>query len=163
NGLRWLFRPDSPFYLRPRPAMLPWLARFVRAASATRASRGEHAIRAISIDSLELHAELAAEGPDTGFERRGTRDGYSTPPGLAAGRAEAEVSGLPVEVLGPAETLELEPALREPVAGGTYYPREAHVDPKRFVHAVGRAAAEAGADIRTGAEVTALRRRGDRL
>src|ERR671935_2268308 len=52
NGLRWLFRPDSPFYLRPRPAVLPWLARFVSASTAARASRGAQAIRPISIDSL---------------------------------------------------------------------------------------------------------------
>src|ERR687892_201166 len=111
-----MLRPDSPFYLRPRPAVLPWLVRFVAASRAARASRGAEAIRAISIDSLEL----------------------------------------PAEVLGPQETLELEPALAPPVVASTYFPREAHVDPKRFVHAVGRAAAEAGAEVRTGVDVRAL-------
>src|SRR5207237_822284 len=52
NGLRWMLRPDSPFYLRPRPAVLPWLARFVRASRAARALRGAAVIRAIRIDSL---------------------------------------------------------------------------------------------------------------
>src|SRR6266511_5709167 len=32
NGIRWMFKRDSPFYLRPRPAALPWLARFALAA-----------------------------------------------------------------------------------------------------------------------------------
>ena len=163
NGLRWLLRPDSPFALRPRPAVLPWLARFVRASRAARASRAVHAIRTISVESLELHAALAGEGIDTGFQRRGTLNVYSTEDGFAAARDEAEASGLPVEVLGPNETLELEPALAGPIAGGTYFPREAHVDPKRFVQAVGAAAEDAGAELRTGAEVTALRRRGGRV
>src|SRR5581483_686972 len=32
NGVRWMWRRDSPFYLRPRPAVVPWLARFALAA-----------------------------------------------------------------------------------------------------------------------------------
>jgi D-amino-acid dehydrogenase len=156
NGLKWMLRPDSPFYLRPRVGVLPWLARFTLASRAARASRAGVVIRAISLDSLELHAELAEQGLDTGFERRGTMNVYSTAEGFAGGRAEAEEAGLPVEVLGPEETLELEPSLAEPIVGSTYYPREAHVDPFRFVHAVGAAS---GATIRTGVEVVALRRR----
>jgi D-amino-acid dehydrogenase len=156
NGLKWMLRPDSPFYLRPRPAVVPWLLRFTLAARAARASRGAKVIRAISIDSLELHAQLAEQGLDTGFERRGSLNVYDTADGFAGGRAEAEEAGLPVEVLGPKETLELEPSLAEPFAGSTYYPREAHVDPYRFVHAVGAAS---GATVRTGVEVLALRRR----
>ena len=38
NGLRWMLKPDSPFYLRPRPSVAPWLARFVKASTAARAS-----------------------------------------------------------------------------------------------------------------------------
>src|SRR5262245_10321222 len=160
NGLRWMLRPDSPFYLRPRPAVVPWLVRYMRASGAARARNGAHAVRRVSVESLELHAQLAEEGLDTGFERRGTMNVYSTAEGFAAGRAEAEESGLEVEVLGPRETLALEPALAGPVAGGTYYPREGHVDPYRFVHAIGRAS---GAKIRTGLEVTGLRRRSERI
>ncbi len=59
NGLRWMLRRDSPFFLKPRPAALPWLARFVSAARADRAERGARLIRALSVPSLELHAELA--------------------------------------------------------------------------------------------------------
>jgi D-amino-acid dehydrogenase len=40
-----------------------------------------------------------------------------------------------------------------PVAGSVRYPQEGRVDPRRFVEAVGRAAAEAGAEIRLGAEI----------
>jgi D-amino-acid dehydrogenase len=160
NGLRWMLRPDSPFYLRPRPDVVPWLVRYVRASRAVRATHGAQAVRRVSVNSLEMHAQLASQGLDTGFERRGTMNVYSTAAGFAAGRAEAEESGLEVEVLGPKETLDLEPALAGPVAGGTYYPREGHVDPYRFVHAVGRAS---GATIRTRLEVTALRRRNGRV
>src|SRR5438093_1093870 len=48
NGIRWMLRPDSPFYLRPRPAVLPWLTRFILASRAARASRAAQAIRRLS-------------------------------------------------------------------------------------------------------------------
>ncbi len=153
NGLRWMFKRDSPFYLRPRPAVLPWLARF--ALAARHWEEGARAVRALSVASLELHAQLGAE-LGTSFERTGTLNVYATPDGLEAGAAEGTRSGLHHAVLDSSETRTLEPALTGPVAGAVHYPDEGRVDPKRFVEAVGRAAAEAGAEIRTGVEVRSL-------
>ncbi len=156
NGLRWMLRRDSPFFLKPRPAALPWLARFVSAARADRAERGARLIRALSVPSLELHAELA-QRLDTGFTRRGVLNVYATADSFAAGVREAERSGLPFRALPGEEATAAEPALAA-AAGAVHYPEEAHCDPLRFVQAVGRAAAEAGADVRTGVEVRRLRR-----
>src|SRR5919204_2406694 len=87
DGLHWMLRPDSPFYLRPRPGVLPWLARFARASTAARSAAGARAVRELSLASLELHAELAAEGLDTGFVRRGTLSVYESGPAFAAATA----------------------------------------------------------------------------
>src|SRR5205807_3753125 len=86
DGLRWMLRPDSPFYLRPRPGVLPWLARYVRAAGSARAAAGARALHELTAASLRLHAELADRGLPTGFERRGTLSVYETEAGLAAAR-----------------------------------------------------------------------------
>jgi D-amino-acid dehydrogenase len=158
NGLRWMTKPDSPFYLRPRPAVAPWIARFVKASTAQRAARGTKIIRELSIASLALHAELANDGLNTGFTRRGILNVYETEAGFAAARSHADATGLASEVLGRDETRSLEPALNERIAGGVYFPDEAHCDPLAFVYAVGRAAREAGATIRTDTAVHALRR-----
>jgi D-amino-acid dehydrogenase len=160
EGLGWTFgqirprilRPDSPFYLRPRPGVLPWLARFARASTATRSAAGAKAVRELSVASLDLHAELAAQGLDTGFERRGTLSVYESEAAFAAARTS--VDG---EVLASDEVRELEPALTGELAGGIYHRDEAHCDPLGFVEAVGRAAAAAGTAIRTGVEVRRLR------
>ena len=160
NGLRWMLDRASPFYLRPRPAAVPWLARFLLAAR--RAPAGARAIRALSAASLELHAELARE-LDTGFERRGVLNAYATEESYAAGRPEAQSSGLSFQALDREEALALEPALGPRTLGAVYYPQEAHVDPLRCVRALGGAAAAEGADIRTGVEARRLRRHGDRV
>jgi D-amino-acid dehydrogenase len=152
NGLRWMWKRDSPFYLRPRPAVLPWLVRF--ALAARHWEEGARIIRSLSIESLELHAQLGAE-LDTSFERTGTLNVYSTEVGLEQGAREAEQSGLSFDTLGADATRELEPSLAGPVAGAVRYPDEGRVDPRRFVETVGRAAAEAGAEIRTGVDVRA--------
>ncbi len=157
NGLRWMLRPDSPFYLRPRPAVAPWIARFVKASTAARAREGTRIIRELSLASLELHAGLASEGLNTGFERRGILNVYETEARFASARAHAEGTGLKARVLDADETRSLEPAVG-PVVGGVYFPDEAHCDPLSFVYAVGRAAREAGATIETSADVHRIRR-----
>jgi D-amino-acid dehydrogenase len=156
EGLRSLLRADSPLSIRPRRATVAWLARFAAACRADRAERATDAIRSLSVASLELHAELAALG--TGFERRGTLSVYETEARFEAGRREAERSGLECRILSPDEARAFEPALRGPIAGAVYFPQEAHLDPLRYVRAVGEAAAKAGADIQTNVEVRSLDR-----
>jgi D-amino-acid dehydrogenase len=155
NGLRWIFTPESPFYLKPRLAAVPWLTRFL--AAARRADEGARLIRELSLASLALHAELATE-IDTSFERRGVLNVYSTEESAAAGRLEAERSGLRFQALDRAEALELEPALQAHTIGAVYYPDEAHCDSLRFVETVAAAAKAEGAEIRTGVAVRRLRR-----
>src|SRR5437763_11322885 len=106
NGVRWMWKRDSPFYLRPRPAVLPWLARFALAAG--RWERGAEAIRLLSVESLELHAQLGAE-LGTSFELTGTLNVYATEAGIEAGAREGERSGLRFDVLDADETRALEP------------------------------------------------------
>lgn len=162
QGVRWMFKPDSPFYLRLRPTVVPWLVRFVAASTAARAHASEVVVRQLSTASLALHAELAAEGLDTGFLRSGVLNVYETEAGLAAGKREAvsaRAAGLPAELLDRAGAQGLEPALGGSPAGAVYYPGDAYCDPLRFVRAVGAAAAEAGAEIRTRVEAIGLRRR----
>ena len=52
DGLRWMGKADSPFYLRPRASVLPWLARFVFAATPSRAAASALVIRELSTMSL---------------------------------------------------------------------------------------------------------------
>src|SRR5439155_24594259 len=125
EGLRSLLRADSPLSIRPRRSTLAWLARFTAACRADRAERATDAIRSLSVASLELHAELAALG--TGFERRGTLSVYETEARFAAGRSEAERSGLTSRILAPDDARELEPALRGSIGGAIFFPQEAHV------------------------------------
>jgi D-amino-acid dehydrogenase len=157
NGLRWLLKRDSPFAIRLRPEALPWLARFVFAAR--QAEAGARVIRGLALTSLALHAELARQ-VDTGFERRGVLNVYASEEALAAGRREAEHSGLRFESLDSNQASAFEPAVGPRTYGAIYYPDEAHCDPLRFVQAVGQAAVALSADVRTGTEARLRRTAG---
>jgi len=154
EGMRSLVRRESAFSVSPRRETLDWLFRFAAASRNGNVHRATDAIRALSVASLELHAELAALG--TGFERRGTLSVYETDARFAAGRDEAARSGLPHRVLTGAEVAEVEPSLARGNAGAVFFPDEAHVDPLRYVEAVAAAAAKAGADVQTGVEARSL-------
>ena len=164
SGIRWMFDRTSPFYLRPRPAVLPWLARFTIASTARRARAGARAMRPLAIASLELHAQYFESGVDTGFKRLGIIDTYDTEQGLAGAVRDAasHPDGFPFQVLTDAEARDLEPAL-ERVAGALYFPTEAHLDGHKFVVELARAAARSTVRIQSGVTVTAIRRRGDRI
>ena len=165
QGILYMFRRDSPFSLRPRPRLVPWLIRYMAACTAARVREGTRILRELSVVSLEMHRALAAEGVDTGFTRRGAINVYESERAFVAGRREAaalEREGIHSQVLDLSEARALEPAIGD-VAGAVFYPDEAHCEPARFLRAVADAARAAGADVRTGVEVLGVRRRGRRI
>jgi D-amino-acid dehydrogenase len=89
-GLGWMLRRSSPFGLRLRPALAPWIARYVRASTPRRAAAGERLQRELSSESLALLRELSAAGIDAGFSEPGLLTVYTDHPDQAAGDAESD-------------------------------------------------------------------------
>jgi D-amino-acid dehydrogenase len=120
--------------------------------------------RQLCRDSLALHEAMAGSGFDTGFHRAGLLDVYETSAGLERGRRGAEqhlAAGVRCEVVDRQRVLKLEPGLHQKLAGGVFFPDEAHCDPARFVAAVGAAALVTGATLLTEAEVLDMRTAGN--
>jgi D-amino-acid dehydrogenase len=169
EGLLHMLRRDSPFSMRPRPRLIPWLLRFMAAARRERVRRGTELIRDFSFASLELHKQLVQQGLDTGLEVLGAINVYETERAYASGVAEAEdlsTHGIKTQVMTADEARTFEPALSERIVGAVFYPEEAQCDPERFMLAVAAAAEEAGAIVCTRAEVldaTVVRGRVERL
>lgn len=164
EGFRSLLDRDGPVALHPRPALAPWVARFVAACTPAQARAGTRAIRSLSQASMRRHEQLARELA-TGVERRGTLNVYETEERFEYGRRAAEEAKADMrsEIMVGANAPAFEPALRRPVAGAIYYPDELSGDPLAFVEAIGRAAEGAGAVVRTGVEVRALSASGGRI
>jgi D-amino-acid dehydrogenase len=163
-GLGWMIRRDSPFGLRLKPSLAPWLVRYARASTAQRAHAGEALQRELSRESLALFRELEAAGIDGGFRVRGCLTVHTAADAErhAAEEASSETGrALGASLLSGAEARELEPALTANVRAGVLFPAEGDCDPVRLAHAVGAAAVERGARLRASVEAHGLRVDGD--
>jgi D-amino-acid dehydrogenase len=158
DGLVWMARRDSPFHLRPRLALLPWLARFGVAALPRRSAVATATLRSLATASLDMHEALARAGLPTSFTRRGILSVYESRRAFAAARPPEGA-----RVLAPEAARELEPALARGLAGAIHHSTEAHCDPGAYVEALVAAARELGADVRGGVELLRLRRSSGRI
>jgi D-amino-acid dehydrogenase len=155
-GIGWMVRPDSPFGLKLKPSLAPWLARYLRASTARRADEGEALQRELAVESLGVFRELVTEGIDGGFEEPGCLTVHASDEHAAAEAASETGRALGAQVLTGDEARELEPALTGRVRAAVLFPGEARCDPVRLATAVGGAAIERGVRLRTGVEAIAV-------
>ena len=107
QGLKWMFRPDSPFYIKPRldPSLIRWLWAFWRASSEGRMRRAIPLIRDMSLQSLTLFDELnGLDGVDFDYHQRGVLAVYQTREGQEEGEEERHLLssyGLEIDALSP--------------------------------------------------------------
>ena len=159
KGVRWLFDPTSPLYIKPRldPELWRWLWRFRGACHPDAFRRALAPLHELSRRSVELYEALVAEeGIEAPFERRGLLMVYTTPAGFAEGREWAETVhplGIEYHVWEGARVREEVPLLRPGVVGGIYFVQDAHMEPAGFVRQLAARARAHGAELREQTEV----------
>ncbi len=169
RGLRWMWNPESPFYIRPRPSaeLARWLWRFRGACTAAHVRRALPVLRDLHHASLALYRELAATpGLDFGYRAEGAMAVYLTEAAYEEGIEETRVlaaGGVATKVLDGAGARAVEPALRPEVRGAVLFPDDAHLVPDRLVRGVAALAEARGARIRTRTEVLGFRTAGRRI
>ena len=166
QALRWMFNPESPFYIRPRPdlALLAWLWRFRAAANARQRDRTMPVLRDLITKSLEMYRSLSAmDDMEFGFEERGVLHLFNTEEGLDEGRHEADVLGaidIETKVLSKPEVVDRLGGLNATVVGAIYYPQDAHLTPARFVRALAAKFQAMGGTVLAPAEVRGFEKDG---
>ncbi len=139
KGLRWLLNPESPFYIKPRldPAFLSWLWQFRKNSTEGHVQATMGYLRDINLLSRELYLEIARRTAlDFGLQTNGLLMLYNSAAGehdCANMAALADRIGEPAEMVDNKRIEELDPALESRAAGGLYFPRDAHLNPARFV------------------------------
>jgi D-amino-acid dehydrogenase len=149
-GLKWMWNPASPFYVRPRVSLdlLRWGLLFWRASTKARVARAAPLLRDMALAGRREYEALAAEpGFDFGLARDDLLLLCKSAHALdeEAGVAErARVPGLEARVMDAAEIAALEPRIRMDVAGGVLYPQDCSFMPARFMQGLQRAVQAAG-------------------
>ncbi len=168
-GLKWMWNPESPFYIRPRLSwgLLSWGAKFWRAASPEHVRRSAPLLRDLNLASRACFEEIAElAGNDFGLVKRGLLMLCRTPRALEEeGRLaeQAQRLGVPAEVLDAKQAAALEPNVRMTIAGAVYFPKDCHLSPARFMATLKRQLDQLGATFSWNTELTGWDLQGDRI
>lgn len=169
KGLKWMFKPDSPFYIRPRldPSLIRWLWAFRKASSEGRMRRAIPLIRDLSLQSLSLFDELnGLDGVDFDYHQRGVVALYRTREGLEEGEEERRLLssyGLEIDELSSDGLAEVLPGLELDALGGLHFRQDAHLKPDKFVRSLADHMEGLGVTGQPGTEVTGFRRENGRI
>ncbi|MEI6605859.1 MAG: FAD-dependent oxidoreductase [Verrucomicrobiota bacterium] len=167
KGLRWMFNPESPFYVRPRldPALMRWGWLFYRHSTERHVAASRELLRDLNLESRRLFIELAEE-EDFGLVKRGLLMLCKTQKGLdeeAHIARDAHKIGLQAEVLDAAATAKLDPTITMNVTGAVYFPADCHLSPSRFMASIRRRVIAAGGVIESGLTVDAIETSGGQV
>lgn len=138
-GLKWMWNPESPFYIKPRldGELMSWAWKFIRAANPAHVARSAPLLRDLSFASRACFEELSAlPNNDFGLVQKGLVMLCKTQHALdeeAAFATKANALGVPAEVLTPKALAKLDPGVTMDVAGGVYFPKDCHLSPNRFM------------------------------
>lgn len=159
----WLFRPDSPLYIRPSaiPALAPFLLRFWRHCNRADFERGCRALASLAADTHGLFEALEAEGLSFEQQREGLLMIFGKRSTMAAERALLEAAEYgPIRLLTPDEVRQREPAIQGPVVGGIHVLPETHLRPELLCAQMSKSLRAAGVDVIEGTAVERFNSRG---
>ncbi len=137
-GLKWMWNPESPFYIKPRLNLdlMTWGLHFWKAATKGRVDAAAPVLRDLSLLSRQCFEEI---GLDFGLVKKGLLmlcKKQQTLDEEAHMAAIANKLGIPAEVLDAKATAALDPAVTMDVCGSVFFPKDCHLAPGRFIAAV---------------------------
>lgn len=142
QGLKWMFNPESPFYIKPRfdIELLSWLWKFRAATNERQMRTAMTLLRDLTQASLRLSEEMViTERLECGLQKRGLLMLFNTDRGRQTNTHEAELAhelGIDARILSRLDLQRLEPGATFLAMGGIYFPGDAHVSPTAFVGAL---------------------------
>ncbi|AIM62012.1 amino acid dehydrogenase [Cellulophaga lytica] len=139
KGIKWMFNPTSPFYIKPRlnADFLNWTWAFKKSATASKVEKAIPVIKAINLLSRDLYEDIKESNTfNFHYERKGLLMCYQSD---KVGEAEWKIGkrgieeGLGVKNLTKKEVDVLEPNANLNIKGAIYFDSDAHMTPTDFM------------------------------
>jgi D-amino-acid dehydrogenase len=167
-GFKWMWNPESPFFIKPRldAGLMDWGWKFMRAATKRHVDRCAPLIRDLSLASRKLFTDWQESGRDLGLVTDGLIMLCRSEHGLgeeAAAAAKAKELGIPAQVLDGKGLAALEPGVSMSAVGGVLYPKDAHLSPEKFIASLEAALLEEGSEFIWEAEALGWRKESSKL
>lgn len=164
-GLKWMWNPESPFYIKPRLdlGLMTWGLEFWKAATKQRVEAAAPVLRDLSLLSRQCFTEM---GLDFGLVKRGLVMLCKQPKTLdeeAHMAAKANALGIPAEVLDAKATAALDTNVTMDVCGSVFFPKDCHLPPGRFISAIEAELLKLGVEFLWETEVTGFEMNGRAL
>ncbi len=137
--LKWFWKPESPFSIKPRldASLFYWLWQHLRACKPKKMHQGIPVLRDLNYASAELLDDLISqESLACQYQKNGWLMVSKTDKNFQASLKDADLLrfyDIEAQILSVPETLELESTLNPNIAGGLFFPDDAHLDPSKFV------------------------------
>ncbi len=167
-GLKWMWNPESPFYIKPRLSwdLITWGFRFWQAANKQHVARCAPLLRDLNFASRACYESLAADGHEFSLVQKGLAMLCKTDHALheeAATAARANELGIPAEVLDARAMAALDPTVSMDINGAVYFPKDCHLSPARFMASLEASLIAGGATFIRDTEVSAFATEGSRI
>ncbi len=164
-GLKWMWNPESPFYIKPRLNLdlITWSLRFWQASTQKKVDRAAPVLRDLSLLSRQCFEEI---GLDFGLVKKGLLmlcKKQQTLDEEAHMAARAHALGIPADVLDAKATAALDPSVTMDVAGSVFFPKDCHLSPERFVAAIEDELKQHGTEILWQTKVLGFATEGEHL
>lgn len=135
KGLRWMFSPDSPFYIKPRLnlELLQWLWLFYRSSNAKQAAEAMPVLLDFNLLGKQGYLDFEKEtGLDFHLRQEGIlmlfKSSHTEKEELEMAE-QATALGLQPRVLSAADVASFEQGVQLDVRGGVFYPSDAYLYP----------------------------------
>lgn len=161
KGLKWVFKPDAPLLVNPRPSWhkLSWFAEFAASIPKYQANTTETARLAIEARQ-HLLGWAQDEGIDFDHRACGILHIYRDKAGFDHASEVSRLlaaGGLGRRAVTPQEMRDIEPTLQGAYYGGFFTESDSTGDIHKFTHGLSLACARRGVKLLTGRGVTAVR------
>jgi D-amino-acid dehydrogenase len=167
RGLKWMWNPESPFWVKPRldRELFDWGWKFWRASNERQVARAAPLLRDMHLASRAAFEEFSGD-TDFGLVKKGLLALCKTEHAFDEEAKAAEAAralGIAAEVLDAAATAKLDPGVRMDIAGSVYFPTDCHLSPERFMSGLRARLEKAGVEFLWGTDVTGCRMSGGRV
>lgn len=169
KGIKWMFDPSSPFYIKPRMDVdfLKWIWAFNKSCTNGHVKRSIPVIRDISLLSENLYLEMRTDNQfDSHYEKKGLLMLCNSHKTFEEELSIAEVArrmGLDAVDLSEEQVKELEPDIKLDIVGATLYRCDSHTTPHEFMSNLKNYLGKQGVNIIKKEKVIDLKLKEDRI